>query len=342
VSAKTHRLVAVVISSSAALTLAACGSSSDPASASGSSDGSSGKQFSIAATGGLTSDPYWITLECGASKAAKDAGATLDWKGLANSTDSSANAKNVSAQLLAQPDGFLYGVGGTNDAPNVVSINGKGIPVVEVNGTTTPDAENYYQSVASASTASDVAEMGKLIGKNAGGSGSVAVLAGVSGIPPIDARWKPMVEALNAAAPSMEVIDTQYTGFDTAKAATTTSALLTAHPDLKAVFTTSGPEGAGAASAIEAAGKKGKVFVYSFDATPAIVTALKSGTVAALLAQSPYKMGQQGVEALITALESGDASATASPQDVTIPTMILTKDNVDSDAAQDYLYKATC
>ncbi|MCX5240397.1 substrate-binding domain-containing protein [Streptomyces prunicolor] len=98
-------------------------------------------------------------------------------------------------------------------------------------------------------------------------------------------------------------------------------------------------------TAVQQAGKQGKVLVYSFDATPDIVAALKSGTVAALLAQAPRKLGAEAVQDLVTALKAGKSGAAlkpASPQSSSVPTLVLTKDNVNSAAAGDYLYKSTC
>jgi ABC-type sugar transport system substrate-binding protein len=325
-----------------ALTATAC---STAASTTGSSSttSSSGGKLTIAAVGGLASDPFWITMACGATQEAKALGVTLDWKSTPTAADATANQQNVNALLLSSPNGFIYSPSGADDNPNIQKITSKGIPVVELNGATTDTS--YYQSYASSQGASAVAQVGQLIAKNAGGTGTLAVMAGLLGNPILNERFVPAVTAVRTAAPHMTVLPAEADGFDTAKTAQEVSALLIAHPGIKAVLTTSGPEGAGAVEAVQAAHDQSKVLIYSYDATPPIVTALKAGTVAALIAQSPYLMGQDGVKSLVAYLnthKAGSAVTTASPQNVLTPVKILTAANVDAASSQPFLYKASC
>jgi ribose transport system substrate-binding protein len=357
VSVRGRAAMAVAATAALALGATACSSASSSSSSSAGAASSAGSSaaasstaattgFKLAGSAGLGSDPFWITLMCGGTAAAKAANSTITWH--AEPSSSSGNAveeQDIQAAGLDDPQGMVLSPIGTESYTPILSqFDSKGVPVVEVNNPST--AANYYQAVVSPVSDPNVTAMAKLVANGAGGSGSVAVLAIVSGAPVIDARWQPLVAALKQLEPGLTVLPTQYDSADTNKAATIVSALLVAHPDLKAIWTTSGPEGEGAVEAVKAAGKEGKVLVYSFDATPDLVTALNQGSVAALLAQSPYLMGERAVQSLIDYLKSrnGSSSApgTASQQQVVVPTMILTKANVGTAAAQQYLYKATC
>jgi len=334
-------------SSSFSSSAASSGSASAPASTSAAaSSGAATTRFKLAGDAGLASDPFWITLMCGGTQAAQAAGSTITWHAEPSATAGNAvEEQNIQSAMLDNPQGMVLSPTGTESyTPYLSQFASKGVPVVEVNNPS--PATNYYQAVISPVNDPNVTAMAKLIAHGAGGSGSIAVLAIVSGAPVIEARWQPLVNALKQQEPGLSILPTQYTNADTNKAATIVSALLVAHPDLKAIWTTSGPEGEGAVEAVKAAGKEGKVLVYSFDATPDLVTALQQGTVAALLAQSPYLMGHQAVQNLIAYLKtrngSTSAPGTASPQQLVIPTKILTKANLATPAAQQYLYKATC
>jgi ribose transport system substrate-binding protein len=337
--------VITTVAAGIAFTLAAsaCSSSGSSTPAGGSS---SPAGYKLAGTAGLADDPFWITLMCGGTNAAKAANSSITWHAEPNSTGGNAlEEQDIQAALLDKPQGMVLSpIGSESYTPILSQFDTKGIPVEEADAPST--ATNYYQAVVSPVNDPSVAAMAKLIAQQAGNSGDVAVLAIVAGVPVIEARWQPMVAALKKLEPGLTVLPTQYDSADTNKAATIVSALLVAHPNLKAIWTTSGPEGEGAVSAVKAAGKQGKVHIFSFDATPDLVDALQAGTVSALLAQSPYIMGERAVQNLIAYLKTRHGSAaapgTASPQQVVVPTMILTKKNVDTPTAQQYLYKATC
>ncbi len=68
---------------------------------------------------------------------------------------------------------------------------------------------------------------------------------------------------------------------------TIAAAEIGAHSDMKAIYATSGQEVVGAAAAVKAVGKAGKIGVYGYDAEPNEVAPLKQGIVFGLIAQSP-------------------------------------------------------
>ncbi|MFC5824062.1 sugar ABC transporter substrate-binding protein [Nonomuraea insulae] len=316
------------------LALTACGTVGDT--------GTSPKNEKISLVGvaGNAVDPYWTTLMCGATRKAKELGVTLTWK--ASQTPSSQDQQtNLDAALLTKPSGLILApLQAGQFSAKVGQLMGQGLPVVVVNSPITPPTE--YQLVQSDP---DVHAFAKMIAKQVGHSGTFAVLGGRPGTVALDNRWKPVVTELAKVAPKVKVLDTEYTDFDRNKAASIVSSWMIAHPDLTAVYAVTGPEGGGAAAAVQQAGKQGKVKIYSYDATPDVVSALKGGTITALLAQAPAVQGQKAVEVMVDYLKSAPAPGAvrqaAQPQ-ILIPPKILTKDNVDLAEGQDYLYKPTC
>jgi ribose transport system substrate-binding protein len=79
------------------------------------------------------------------------------------------------------------------------------------------------------------------------------------------------------------------------------------------------------------------VKVVGFDADPSQVTALKQGTVQALIAQHPYDIGTNGVDQAYAAL-------TGKQTDPKIGTKftIITNANLNSAASQAAIYKTSC
>jgi ribose transport system substrate-binding protein len=139
------------------------------------------------------------------------------------------------------------------------------------------------------------------------------------------------------------VLATEYSGFDINKATTDVNSLILAHSDLKLMIAADGPDGQAAAAALKQSGKAGQIALIAFDAVPAEVAALKDGTISALIAQAPGKIGSESIKALvdyITANPSGGAVAVDGEE--TIESGLLTKANVDDPANADYVYKAQC
>lgn len=337
----SKRTRTLALAAAAGLLLAACSSSG-----SGGSSSSSGgaKAYHLTGTAGLASDAFWISLQCGGTQQAAKEGSTIKWYASTSGTDSGIIAQTVQAAQLGNPSGVILSpVGSYNNSPALHALAAKHIPVIEPNSS---QGAPYYQAVESPEQDPSVKTMADLIAKNTGGTGSVAILAGIAAIPVINYRWQPLVAELKRVAPKLTVLPVQYDNFDSTTTATILSAEITAHPNMKAVWDTSGPEGIGAASAVKAAGKSGKIGVYSYDAEPEEVSLLKQGVIKALLAQSPYEEGATAVKNMIALLNSRK-SATApigkgSPYAVLTPTRVLTPQNVNSPASAHYEYSTSC
>ena len=80
--------------------------------------------------------------------------------------------------------------------------------------------------------------------------------------------------------PSIKVVSSQPTSWDANKAGEITATVLQQHPDLCAILSVWGPQAAGAAQAIKAAGKTDKTKIYvASDGQPADCDLLEQGAV---------------------------------------------------------------
>jgi ribose transport system substrate-binding protein len=100
---------------------------------------------------------------------------------------------------------------------------------------------------------------------------------------------------------------------------------LLSHPNLGGFFGVSAPGGPGAARAVKAAGKVGKVTIVGFDDTPECRQYIKEGVIQATVAQRPYDMGYRAIKVLI------DARKGKKPANKIIDTgvLVITKDNLE-------------
>jgi ribose transport system substrate-binding protein len=317
------------------LTLTACGTVGDDKSSSASSGGN--KSITLAGVAFNAGDPFFATLMCSASKEANKLGVDLTWKA-GQAASSQDQQTSMDAALLLKPDGLLLAAFQPGQfSAKVKQLMDGGTPVLTYNEL---QPSTSYQIVQSNR---DVTEFVKYVSQGIGTTGTVGILGGSPGIPILESRWKPVVEELAKTAPGVKVLNTQYDDFDRSKASQIVSGWITSNPDLKAVYASSGPEGDGAAAAVQQAGKAGQVKVYTFDATPAVVAAVKSGAITAASAQSPTQIGAKSVDNIVDYLKGHPQGGPVAPtQQDLIPTMTLTKDNIDSPEAAGYLYKTGC
>lgn len=161
---------------------------------------------------------------------------------------------------------------------------------------------------------------GEWLAENLPAGAKLAVLQGVLGNPSLDDRVTGMLEGLGDAA---EVVATTPTDCDQTKGLNAGQDILTANPDLTAIYSACGPPLIGALEAIKSAGKEGQLITVGFDASPDELAAIEAGTETASVAQFPAKMGSMGVQAAFDAAQGKDVPAT-----IDTGTAIVTKDNV--------------
>jgi ribose transport system substrate-binding protein len=284
-------------------------------------------------------DPFWTSVTCGAQEEAKARGVEL--KLYTNAAmDQAKTGANFESALLEKPNGLLLSPVNVNQfVPESQQLMKDGVPIV-VSSPTDPRTE-YQQVFSDTDTAKFAEQVLSLIPE---GAGSMVVLGGAPGIPPLEARTNPFIEAIKKARPDLKPLETVYSFFDPNKVATDLTSLMLANPDLKLVIAAAGPEGFGAASALDKAGKVGQIGLIAFDAVPPEVDALKAGTIQALIAQNPIEIGRQQVGSVVDYLTAnpGGGAVPTTAEPIGIPNQLLTAKNLDDPANADYIYKGAC
>ncbi|NNH33407.1 sugar ABC transporter substrate-binding protein [Rhizobium sp. SEMIA 4085] len=134
---------------------------------------------------------------------------------------------------------------------------------------------------------------------------TLGILEGVPGVPALDDRVKGMLEGLGGL--TVEVVGRSGTNCTEELGISVAEDLLTANPDLKAIYAACGPPAAGAARAIKNAGiAPDKVVLVGFDFCCGEEEALTAGVEDATVAQFPAKMAELGVDALVRAISGED------------------------------------
>ena len=173
------------------------------------------------------------------------------------------------------------------------------------------------------------------LAKLTGGKGTVMVVNVNPGISTTDARDQGFKQEMSAKYPDVKVLPTQFGNDDQAKAAQILTATYAAHPDLNGIFAANTISAEGVGTGIKNANASGKIKIVGFDAEPQSIQDLNNDVVQALIAQQPGKIGSDGIDQAVNALEGKSVQATIGTDLVAI-----TKDNQGS--TSQYFYKSSC
>ena len=100
--------------------------------------------------------------------------------------------------------------------------------------------------------------------------------------------------------------------------------LLTANPDMQAIYATGEPALVGAIAAVISQGAQDRIKVFGWDLTAQVIDGIDAGFVQAVVQQDPAGMGAAAVDALLAVIKGGSV-----PRVTDVPITIVTSDNVD-------------
>jgi ribose transport system substrate-binding protein len=312
---------------------AGCGSSSSSSSSSssGGGGGGGGKHYNMTLVAGVKGDEFYITMNCGAQAEAKKLNVSLTFAG-PDMFDPSQQTPVLNAVTARSPDAILI-------APTDVQAMQAPIQQAAANSKIVlVDTTLKDPSVAAAQVHSDNVKGGVIAGqtllKLIGNKGKVFVMNVKPGISTTDQRQQGFEQAVKGKA-GVTYVGAQYDNDDAAKAASVVSAELQRNPDLAGIFATNLFSAEGAATALQQAGKLGKVKIVGFDAGPKQVADLQKGLAQALVAQEPAIIGQDGVQQAVNALSGKPVTKV-----INTGYNVVTKQNLSQ--KQSALYKAHC
>lgn len=299
----------------------------------GAQSATTAKKYRIALILGTTTDNFYTSMQCGAQEAAKrlgDVDLTIQgaprWDAtLQTPVVNAVTASGVQAIAIAVNDGrALY-------AP-LKAANDKGIKIVGVD-TRLADSGFVVSNISSDNRALG-AEAARTLAKLMGEKGTALIPPITPGITTVADRIQGFIDEMKANHKNIKIA---YKGIS--EDASAFSAAFAANPDITGMFLIANNEALVAAGAIRQlpASRRDKISVVSFDAAPALVQALKSNQIQAIVAQKPAQMGALAVETARKAL-MGQAVAKSQPTGG----VGLTQSNINQPAFAQYVYKSNC
>ena len=260
-----------------------------------------GEEYTIGVLLSDTSNTFFVTMQQAIEKKAAELGVKTIVLNGAN--DSAKDVTNMENLLSAGVNIVLYNPVDSDAAAAVAQMAiDKGVQIISldrgVNGA------EVVSHIASDNVYGGRIATEKLI-ELLGGKGVLAEIQGMAGASAANDRHQGFVEAVEAAGEGIEVADSQIGDWDTTKAMGILENMLTARPDIQAVFAANDNMAIGAVQAAQQAGRA-DIFIIGFDAEQVALDAIEQGTMYGTIQQQPALMGELGVETAIKFL-NGEA-----------------------------------
>jgi ribose transport system substrate-binding protein len=287
--------------------------------------GEAANRLSIAVIPKGETHDFWRSIHAGALAAARDIGdVEVIWQGPLREDDREQQIQVVE-QFVAQ------GVDGIVLAPldrralvrPVEEAIAAGIPTLIIDSGLESDktisyvaTDNYNGGVLAARRLAEVLE----------GKGNVVLLRYQVGSESTEQREAGFLDTLAKEFPDITLISEDQRAGATRESATQAMEGLVAQfgEQMDGIFAPCEPVAYGCMRALEDSDLAGQVKVVGYDATPAMVEALRNGTLHGLVLQDPFKMGELGVRMMVDHLQGR-----AIEKRVPTGEVVVTPENID-------------
>ena len=270
---------------------------------------------------GSTHD-FWQAVRAGAEKAGAEAHVRIFWNAPERESDRERQIQIVEDFIVQNVDGIVLA---PNDdkalVPSVEKIFAKNIPCAIIDSAVDTDkyvcfaaTDNYNGGVIAAR------RMAEIIG----GKGKIVVVKYEPGSASTTKRENGFIETIAKDFTDVQIVDQKYGGDTPETALEATEDLLTKNPEIDGLFACNASTSVGALRALEGQGRAGKVKMIGFDAEKLVLDALEKGVVDSIVVQNPFKMGYEGVNAVLAKLDGKHV-----PKHIDTGVELVTKERLD-------------
>src|SRR5881227_839519 len=251
-------------------------------------------------------NPFFVKMHAGATKAAKRLGATLVYAAGKNSSDNASQIAAIENMVTAGVKGILITVAdGKAENPAIAKARKGGVLVIALDTPTVP------KSATDALFATDNFKAGTLIGKYAraatkGKTVTIAMLDEHAGSSVGALRHNGFLAGFGIKNSDKQIACVGNGEGQTAPSQTAMENCLQKNPNIDVVYTINEPSAAGAWTALKNAGHtQSATTIVSVDGGCQGVRNVKAGIIDATSQQYPLKMASLGVGAVVNYAKSG-------------------------------------
>lgn len=324
--------LAVVLLVLSALVVTGCGKSGPK------SEATKGKR-TIVFVFKLVGIPYSNVCQKGAEQAAKDLGVNVEFTGPAKGGDVAGQIRIIENQISRGVDAIVISPNDPNSVkPVIEKAMARGIKVFTWDSDAPATKRIFY--VAAADDIGIGTDIMDRLAKDMGGKGKVGIMSGSQGALNLNQHVEGVQKGLKKY-PNIQFVGPIINNNDQPQLAQSGMAgLLQAHPDLGGIACVSSPGPPGAARAVIAAGKQGKVKIWGLSLPSENKQYLKDGVVNGLILWDPGKLTYLTAKLVNDYLDGKKPTDGMEVKDIgklkvskdgiiIMPGVVITKENVD-------------
>ena len=249
---------------------------------------------------------FWQAVHAGAVKAARERGYEILWNAPAQEGDRSRQIAIVESMINQRVAGIALAPCDRAALSGVVDrAAARGIPVAIFDSGI--DTAKHIGFIGTNNREGGRVAARRL-GSAIGGQGLVAIISDVPGSASTTERIEGFAETVRAMFPKIRLLGPEFCEASRAKARDVAENLLSAHPDLSAIFADHENAISGTVLAVKGRGRRA-VKLVGFDASETLVNDLREGWIDALVVQDPLRMGYESVNAIALKLKGGSPPA---------------------------------
>ena len=284
-----------------------------------------------------TSHVFWQSIHAGAAKGAREAGATIIWRGPLREDDRDSQVSEVEGFVSRGVAGIVLApLDEAALAPPVAEAKRRGIPVVVIDSGL--KGSDYISFVAT-----DNRKGGRLAGEHLAAAlqdaGTVVMLRYAEGSESTLQREAGFLEAI-ASRTGIEVLSSnQYGGADVEGAYKKSEALLSRYKNaagslaVDGIFTPNESTTLAMLRVLQDNSWAGKVRFVGFDSSDTLAKGLRDGHLDGLVLQDPVNMGYLGVKTMAAHLRGEKIDAR-----IDTGVSLITRDQMDDPRAKELLH----
>jgi ribose transport system substrate-binding protein len=303
-----------------ALLVAGCGKKSDDASPP-SSGNAPATEHAIAVIPKGTTHIYWQSVKAGAQAAGKEFGYKIYWNGPELETDRERQIQIIEDFIVQKVDGIVLApLDRAALVPSVEKLASLKIPCAIVDSGIATDK---YVTFAATDNHQGGVLAARRMGQILGGHGNVIVVKYVPGSASTTERENGFIETIAKEFPGIKIVDSKYGQATVETALQASEDMLTRNQDVQGLYACNASTAVGALQALQSQHRTG-IKMVGFDAEKALLDGLRAGEIDALIVQNPYKMGYEGVKAVVMAIQGKPVE-----KQIDTGVEVVTKDSLD-------------
>ena len=245
-----------------------------------------------------TDSQFWQAMLAGSQAAGKDWGVKVGLFGATSEADVSAQVALVENSMSRGVKAIVLAASSSQALNSVIDrARSQGIKVITVDTKVSTTSDGFIGTDNSKAGAQAADRLGSLLQKKGVTSGKILIESSVAGVQTIVDRDTGFINELKTSFPGLQIAAHRYNNNDTPTALSQVNDAISANPDLVGIYADNNVSADGAAQAIQGNKAQSHIVAVGFDSDPQEISALKNGTLQAIVVQNPYFFGYQGVVA---------------------------------------------